>query len=452
MDDNEPFIRSHRMCCAKIVRNVRLNLMREKTARQHCFATTRVSDRLKYFTGLSSSTIQHLVHGDNVASERHLETRNRSVLMDAEDEYKIRPVIIDMVRAKLTPTLDNITLKLQEENATWEWSRSSLHKAMGRIGFKYNTKRQNYYDRLREDEKNIALRIKYLANYIEYELAGRPMVFMDESWINKNCRPSKCWHDGTGDTVEKVPPGKGPRWILIGAGTKDGWVPNSFRMWKGNVASEDYHSEMNSSVFYDWVHNYLLPNVAPNSVIVIDRATYHLALTEDSVGAAQTWKKQKLLDWILENGIVNADGILYTQEALERLKKPDLWVICHDNKPVKKYKIHEWMKTWNGNHGTDIKVNILPIAHPQLNPIEMLWGWIKRDVAANNHDFSMVTIERLTRAKVAALDGAWWAKACAKSDRFAVNSIEADDVQFEGEEEAGSDDELVENGENSEED
>ena len=119
MDDNEPFIRSHRMCCAKIVRNVRLNLMREKTARQHCFATTRVSDRLKYFTGLSSSTIQHLVHGDNVASERHLETRNRSVLMDAEDEYKIRPVIIDMVRAKLTPTLDNITLKLQEENATW---------------------------------------------------------------------------------------------------------------------------------------------------------------------------------------------------------------------------------------------------------------------------------------------------------------------------------------------
>ena len=51
------------------------------------------------------------------------------------------------------------------------------------------------------------------------------------------------------------------------------------------------------------------------------------------------------------------------------------------------------------------------------------------------HDFSMVVIGRMTRERVAELDGTWWDKACEKSHRFAQHSIIADDIQFnEGEE------------------
>ena len=92
---------------------------------------------------------------------------------------------------------------------------------------------------------------------------GREIIYMDESWINQNVTPNSCWNNGTVDTVDEVKPGKGPRWIIIAAGSKNEWLGDTFRMWKGTVKSEDYHSEMNGEVFFDWMHKYLLPAMPP---------------------------------------------------------------------------------------------------------------------------------------------------------------------------------------------
>jgi transposase len=43
---------------------------------------------------------------------------------------------------------------------------------------------------------------------------------------------------------------------------------------------------------------------------------------------------------------------------------------------------------------TDIKVNILPIARPQLSPIELIWNWTKVYVKSNKHDFSKRSVEK----------------------------------------------------------
>jgi hypothetical protein len=122
---------------------------------------------------------------------------------------------------------------------------------------------------------------------------------MDESWLNKNMVPTHCWTDGTADFEPNVPPGKGARWIMLGAGTKDGWIHASFVMWKGNVASEDYHSEMNAEVFEDWVKNRLLPFVPDNAVLVFDRATYHTMLTPDSCPATSSMSRAELAAWLV---------------------------------------------------------------------------------------------------------------------------------------------------------
>ena len=75
---------------------------------------------------------------------------------------------------------------------------------------------------------------------------------------------------------------------------------------------------------------------------------------------------------------------------------------------------------------TDIVVNLLPVAHPQLNPIEMLWNWIKTYVKTNNHEFSMPAIKRLTDERIEQLGQEYWTKACDKSHAFAIASFEAD--------------------------
>jgi hypothetical protein len=124
---------------------------------------------------------------------------------------------------------------------------------MYRIGIKFSSKRCDNYERLREDPDNKVLRAIYIQRYLSHLAENRPIVYIDESLINKNAVLRCTWHDGTAETEDFVPTGKGTRWILIGAGSKDGWVPNSFRMWKGNIISEDYHSEMNGKVFQDWL-------------------------------------------------------------------------------------------------------------------------------------------------------------------------------------------------------
>ena len=48
----------------------------------------------------------------------------------------------------------------------------------------------------------------------------------------------------------------------------------------------------------------------------------------------------------------------------------------------------------------DIKILFLPVAHPELNPMEMVWGTVKRCVASNNRNFRQSEVEELTRVEL----------------------------------------------------
>ena len=421
----------YRSCCQSIVKSVHDRVNEEGKNRQLAFGLTRNTARIQYYTGLSAATIFKLQNDENILQEGEHLHLHRDAQIPVEDLAVIRPAILQLLINKITPTLDSILVQIQNDNPDFKWSRSTVYRNMEFIGFKYNSKRYNYYDKVRENLDNVALRIKYIQMYTQHVHEGRQIVYMDESWINKNCVPAKAWHDGTAATVDAIPPGKGDRWIMIGAGSKEGWINHSFRMWKGNIKSEDYHSEMCGDVFRHWVHNYLLPNVNSNAVIVIDRATYHLELTEDSKPAANSATKDVLKQWLIDRNAVSDSGELFTMENLAHFQKPFIWALCQERKPLRKYKIMEWLQEWNELHDTDIIVNILPIAHPQLNPIELIWNWIKTYVKTHNHDFSMPLIRTLAHERVQQLDGEFWLKSYNKSDRFATDCITTDNIYME---------------------
>ena len=50
-------------------------------------------------------------------------------------------------------------------------------------------------------------------------------------------------------------------------------------------------------------------------------------------------------------------------------------------------------------NGTDIRLLLLPVAHPALNHIELMWGQIKRYVRDNNCDFTITHIRELAEQK-----------------------------------------------------
>lgn len=313
----------------------------------------------------------------------------------------------------------------------------------------YQPRQNTYYSRLREDNANVVLRARFLFRFFEV-LGKRPFCFLDESWLNKNMVPDKCWTDGSADMEDKVPRGLGDRWIMLAAGLVNtrrdndhgGWLPSTWKIWKGNVQKEDYHSEMNGDVFEDWFNKFLLPALPNDAVIVLDRAPYHMVRTEESKACSER-TKAGLAKWLLDHKASKADGTLYTLQEMTVTPTPSigqngkarktkgmsvaaLQTLATSLKPEPVFLVFEWVKQWNRTHNATIDLLFLPVAHPQLNPIELMWSQIKRYVRTNNKDWNMPELKRLAEEKRDSLSAMDWKNSFAHTEKFARLCWKAD--------------------------
>ena len=104
----------------------------------------------------------------------------------------------------------------------------------------------------------------------------------------------------------KRPAGKGQRVIIMGMGTKEGWIQGSIRVWKhrrDGPQTEDYHADINGDDYEQWIRE-CLELLPPNSVLVFDNAPYHSKKIENCTPRS-TWKKKQLKDWLEKNDIGN---------------------------------------------------------------------------------------------------------------------------------------------------
>ncbi|DBA00866.1 TPA: hypothetical protein N0F65_008509 [Lagenidium giganteum] len=194
-------------------------------------------------------------------------------------------------------------------------------------------KRRKYYQNLKEDVAIAAQRVEYIKSVRAYRAEGRPIFYQDETWVNKNMTPSSVWLDAEGEGGFAVPQGKGERSIICHVGGRSGFVPR-------------------------------------RSVIVIDRATYHTTLTDATKPARSTFKKLEFAEWLVAHG-VECEG-RKTTEKLMALTRPELAQLCKLNKPRPEYQIAVTAREF------DCDVLILPVGHPELKPIEMVWGLRQR--------------------------------------------------------------------------
>ena len=146
--------------------------------------------------------------------------------------------------------------------------KTTFWKLMRSIGFRYkvrNNKRQLY-----ERQAVIASRADYLRQVRAYRAAGRPIVYLDETWCNQHHSLKRAWTSGDVAPAD-VPSGKGKRLIILHAGSSEGWIPGAELVFVGKKGSGDYHDEMNAAHFEDWWKNQLLPNLPPDARCDCDR-------------------------------------------------------------------------------------------------------------------------------------------------------------------------------------
>ena len=156
-----------------------------------------------------------------------------------------------------------------------------------------------------------------------------------------------------------------------------GWIPNTTLIFRSKKNTGDYHDEMTGEHFEEWFEHKLLPNIPPNSLIVMDNASYHSQRLEEV--PVKSWTKTKMIEWL------EGKGISYPPQAL----RSEIFSIIQGEGVTPRYVVDEMA------HAAGHEVVRLPVAHCTLNPIELAWAQVKGHIKANTRDFNLTEVERL---------------------------------------------------------
>lgn len=367
---------------------------------------------LRISEGLVKKASKMINDGDNIPSDDESETRDRPRTFPLQLYPTIRSTIFAMYQSKKRVLLDTLLAELQSQRATrstgWVWSRSTLYRVlMHEMGFSYGD-RPVHYQAVKEKHSIALQRLQYIQAICGYRAEGRAIFYQEETWVAKNMAPQKMWLDEEGNGGVAAPSGQGMRSIICHVGNENGFADGAALVFRGKNApqSSDYHTEMNAEVFLDWVEKRVFPVIPPSLVIVIDRATYHTVLTDDSKPVKASFVKAEFAEWLVQKNIKYeiGDRVLTTKENYMTLKRVELVEICKQNKPKPKFMAQELAKKF------DCDVLLLPAAHPELNPIEMIWANVKTYVANHNVQFSLADLERLAKECFSQIDAEEWRK------------------------------------------
>lgn len=239
----------------------------------------------------------------------------------------------------------------------------------------------------------------------------RPVIYLDETYIHSSYGVNKCWQsEEVAGSIKEI--SLGQRWIIVHAGSAEGFVQNALLIFKSHTKSGDYHDEMNATNFKKWLVEKLIPNLPSQSIVVMDNAPYHcVKLNKPPTISSQ---KKVMQEWIKNNGL----------SYLDTMTKPELYEIIKINKKPDVFEADDILK----QHGH--QVVRLPPYHCDLNPIELIWASVKRKVAETNVGRSKTEMLDLVQNAFQAVTAETWKTNCEHIERL-EEEYRNDDVEIE---------------------
>ena len=374
-------------------RNIIMNVFQYFTSQRPSKTMKEIIKATATATQVSERTIYRIKSEKMKSSDgiihSPLPRKRKSTVVDHLDSFDrecVRREILSFYDRGDLPTLANLLAKVREPPTNFTGSRSSLYKIVRNLGFRYK-KVTSGRKILMERQDIIVTRNKYLRELKRNRESPkpRPEVFVDETWVNQNLTVEKCWTNEDGSVGPKTKSGRGSRFIIVHAGSDEGFVPGALLMFKSKNGSKgDYHDSMDNERFKMWLEEQLLPNIKKESLIIIDNAPYHSKIINKVPTSSN--RKAQIIDWLVLNNIDH-------DPSVTKLK---LLQLCQRHKEIQKYEIDEIAAHYGH------KVLRLPPYHCIFNPIELIWAQVKTEIKKrnSNSDQSLKIVEKITKEAV----------------------------------------------------
>ena len=236
--------------------------------------------RASYLLGLSERSVKRYSCENATEPETAVpsnafkaESRGRKKVLDNFDKSTIRNASMRILKKNKTVTLASLKRELQVEHDL-SISKMTLWRALHSLGFRFgrlDKKRLCLYER----KDIVKRRIDYLRKIKAHREEKRPIIYLDETWVDSNAHPGRQWQAPEGHSQRNLPLNKGKRFVVLHCGGDMGFLPGCNLVFNSKANDGDYHSEINGPIFKSWVERQLLPALPARSVVVMDNASYH---------------------------------------------------------------------------------------------------------------------------------------------------------------------------------
>ncbi|MGH9701391.1 MAG: transposase, partial [Candidatus Acidiferrales bacterium] len=371
-------------CLHVQVQRLVLNIYECLKAERSATSDNDIIKRICVLTKLTHSTVYRVIRAGEVINHSVKRKRNDQSFPKIDDAAKdvICRSVYNIYKENKVPTLEMIRDKLRGYPDYQYKSLETLRNILIHCGFKY--KKINNRMVIMESQRIVKLRQEYLRKIKVFREANKNIVYLDETWFDTHDIVKYGWVDKSQNCSLNAPCSRGKRVIILHAGNENGFVPNALLLSAKNIknSSADYHEDMTANLFEKWFSEQLLPNIPPNSVIVMDNASYHSRILNKIPN--QSSKKEDILRFMRKKNMDIPQNIPIKKVLLECIKRQHF---------KNEYVIDELCKNY------DQTVLRLPPYYCIFNPIELVWSSLKNALRKCNQSptLSAVVLDNIRR-------------------------------------------------------
>lgn len=371
--------------------------------------------RVTQYTGVSQSTLSKLQLAVETTGELPVQEKRTPrpapvvTMLNQKQLLVLRRWVLNCAKRGYPVSVAKIRAKVEEKFAALIKDTSMRRILKETLGLQFKTIRS--HGTLVETDRILNLVKSYLQELNKVRADKTfTLVFTDESYIHPNYAVSRTWMEANDtDQTFGSPKGKGRRIIIIHYGSEEGWIEGAKKVWvctgKETGSTDDYHGNVNGKV---WLQHFekvcqLLHAKGKKAVFCMDNAKYHKVADEDPLrtllfeGRALHEAKVEHLRAYLNYFKIPFDPLLLRPALLKLVREK------YQAPPPQSFAVAS-------KYGH--RILFTPPYWPQLQPIENVWGIVKRYVADHRHagDYTVEATVPLLDAGFASVTPEIWEK------------------------------------------